>query len=165
MDGEGLYAAVLESLGEVGYVCGDWGSVGDATDTVAGLPIVSSGGWGERGVDEVRVGGIVAHYYLLVAPSEACLYGDGCAYCLDHLAGDVEQFGDILQHSCASPFGCHFLDWATEVDVDDVRMCLVFHYLSCFHHCFGVTSVDLYSYRALFVAYGELIYGAFDRAH
>lgn len=173
MDGEGLYAAVLETLGEVGYVgglpcqgrLGGVGSVGDATDTVAGLPIVSSGGWGEWCVDEVGVCGVVAHYYLLMAPSEACLYGDGSAHCLDHLAGDVEQLRDILQHSSSSSFRCYLLDGATEVDVDDVGMCLVFHYLCCFYHCFGIASVDLYSYRALFVAYGELVDGAFDRAY
>lgn len=150
MDGEGLYAAVLETLGEVGYVCG------------GRVAVERRGEWR---VDEVWVCGVVAHYYLLMAPSEACLDSHRRAYGLDYLARDVEQLRDILQHSSSSSFRCYLLDRASEVDVDDVRMCLVFHYLSCFHHCFGVTSVDLYSYRALFVAYGELVDGAFDGTH
>ena len=103
-------------------------------------------------------------YDVVGTPSETCLHGDRQVHRLNHLASDIEKERNVLQHASSGALACHFLHRATEIDVDEVGLCL-FHYFCRFHHILNASSVDLYSYGTFLVADGQLVDGGFYRAH
>ena len=100
---------------------------------------------------------------LLMVPAKACLHGDGQTDGLDHLLRNLQQLGNVLEHACTSALAGHLLDGAAEVEVDEVRACLL-HNLGCLDHRVDVATVDLYAHRPFVVADGQLADGGVDIA-
>ena len=75
---------------------------------------------------------------------------------LDHLAGDVEHQGDVLQHARTGPLASHLFHGAAKVEVDDVGLGL-FHDLGSLDHRGGVSPVNLYAHGPFFVVQHHLV--------
>lgn len=94
-------------------------------------------------------------------PAQTRLHGDGSVYCLHHIACNVEQKRYVLQHSGTGTLASHLLYGATEVDVDDVRVHLLY-YACCLDHRLYVASVYLNAYGSLLVADVQLAQSGVD---
>ena len=78
----------------------------------------------------------------------------------DHLAGDVEHQGDVLQHARTGPLASHLFHGAAKVEVDDVGLGL-FHDACRLDHLWHVAAVDLYAHGAFFITDVQFGHGAF----
>ena len=97
-------------------------------------------------------------------PTQSRLYRDGQMDGIHHLACDFQHLGDILQHTCTSPFASHLLHGASEVQVYHVGTCL-FHDSCSLHHCVHVASVNLNTHRSFLVGNSQFLNGRFHVAH
>ena len=97
---------------------------------------------------------------LFVVPAQAGLHGDRQFHGIDHLLGDLQHFGDILQHTSPSAFASHLLHRTAEVQVNDIGASL-FYDLRGLHHRLHVATVDLDAHRTFLVADGQLGDGGF----
>ena len=100
----------------------------------------------------------------LRVPTQAGLHRYRRLHRLYHLTCYLKQQRDVLQHTGAGSLTSHFLHRTTEVDVDDVRLCLL-HDASRLHHRVDVATVNLYAHRTLLVADGKLAQRGVDGAH
>ena len=101
---------------------------------------------------------------MLGIPAEAGLDGDGYLHRIDYGAGNLQHQRDILEHTRSGSLAGHALHGATEVQVEDVRACLL-HNLGSFDHRGRVASVYLDGYGAFFVADVELLLRLADGAY
>ena len=86
-------------------------------------------------------------------PSQSRFHRYGRTHRTHHLACYLQHQGHISQHARTSPFACHFLHWATKVDVNHIGTAL-FHNACSLYHRLHIAPVDLYSHRAFLVADG-----------
>ena len=101
---------------------------------------------------------------LVLVPAQARLHGNGQLHGVHHLLGDLQQFGDVLQHAGAGALASHLLHRTAEVQVDEVWTGLL-NDLGRLDHCLHVAAVDLNAHGALFVADGELLLGGLHVAN
>ena len=94
-------------------------------------------------------------------PTETGLYGDRYFYGIHYGAGYFEHFGNVLQHSGSCPFAGYTLHRTSEVDVQNIRMCLFYNSCS-FHHRVRIFTVYLYGYGTLLVTDFQLLFGLTD---
>ena len=106
----------------------------------------------------------VADDQLLRVPTQSGLYRYRCLHRFYHLTRYLKQQRDVLKHTGAGSLTSHFLHRTTEVDVYNVRLCLL-HDASRLHHRVDVATVNLYAYRTLLVADGKLAQRGVDGAH
>ena len=97
-------------------------------------------------------------------PPQTGLRGDRNPDCIDYLLGYLQHFRDVLQHTRTSSLAGNFLHRTTEVEVDDIRTCLLHHFGSL-NHSLHIATINLDAYRSLFIGNGQLADGRLDITH
>ncbi|CDA55788.1 unknown [Prevotella sp. CAG:604] len=101
---------------------------------------------------------------VVIIPTQSGFHGYRHIDCFHHFSCNIQHQRNIAEHTSSSALSSHFLDRATEVDVNHVRMSL-FYNLCSFHHILGGAAVNLNAHRAFLIAYRKLADGALDASH
>ena len=92
---------------------------------------------------------------ILAVPAEPSFDRHGERDGIDHLASDIEQLGDIPEHTGAGTFGCDLLDGTPEIEVDYIGVGTL-HDLCRLHHSLRLAAINLDSHRPFTVVDSEL---------
>ena len=98
---------------------------------------------------------------LLVVPAQTGLGRHRQTDGIYDLTGNLQHLRDVLQHTGTGTLTSHLLHGTAEVEVDEVRPCLL-DYLGSFYHGIYVTTVKLDAHRSLLVADGQLLHCRLD---
>ena len=101
---------------------------------------------------------------IVIIPSEASFHSNRCIDRFHHCSGNIQHLRDIFQQSRTRTFSRHFLDWTTEIYIDEIGLSLLYDACSICH-TLGFATIDLDGYRAFLVGYLEFACGGCHITH